>query len=234
MPQISKDKKFVANMFNDIAPIYDSTGHILSLGIDKIWRKKMKKKIAKMSICPISILDIATGTGDLAIELSSLKKCNIIGIDISQNMLAIAKEKVNKKQIQNITFVDGDAMQIPFPDNSFDVVTISFGIRNFENLEVGITEIKRVLKPNGAYFILELTRPSGFVKHFYLFYLRHLLPTIGALFSKNKSAYVYLKETIHDFYQDEALNAFFIKSGFKGCRFFSYSFGLSTLYTGVK
>ncbi len=234
MGKIIKKKERIANMFDEIAPVYDSTGHILSMGVDRIWRKKIRKQIAKIPISPLHVLDLATGTGDLAIEISKINNSQIVGIDIATKMLDVAINKADKKNIHNITFMEGDALNLPFPDKSFDVVTIAFGIRNFENVTAGIQEINRVLRSEGSYFIIELTRPKSIFKPFYLFYLRYLLPSIGAILSRKKSAYTYLKDTISEFEQDEDLNVFFVNNGFDRCRYQHFSFGISTLYTGSK
>lgn len=234
MSPIGKNKEKISKMFNDIASDYDATGHFLSFGIDRLWRRRIKKVITKNQSSPIQILDLASGTGDLAFELSSISESTIIGIDISEKMLEMAKIKQAKNRIQNIQFIHGDALNVPFPDNTFDVVTIAFGIRNFENVENGIKEIYRLLKPNGRYYILELTRPNAFIQPFYLIYLNWILPMIGSIFTHKKNAYIYLKETIKDFEQDDDLSNLFKSNSFTDTHFSHWSFGIATLYTGVK
>ncbi len=234
MSPFSKNKEKVSKMFNDIAHDYDATGHFLSLGIDRLWRNRIKKNIKKNHAFPIQILDLATGTGDLAIKLSSIQSSKIIGIDISEKMLEEATKKAKKSKIHNIHFIHGDALNVPFPDNSFDAITVSFGIRNFENAEAGMKEIYRLLKPNGHYYILELTRPNAIIRPFYLFYLNWVLPIIGSVFTHKKNAYIYLKESIKDFKQDDDLNILFKNNSFSDCHYSHWTFGIATLYTGLK
>ena len=235
MQKIQKDKERIASMFDEIATSYDRADHILSMGVDHLWRKKIRKLIAvKNPQRPIKILDIATGTADLAIEMAKIDQSQIIGIDIAEQMLAVGRQKVLKSERKNIELISGDALQMPFPDNSFDVITVAFGIRNFEDLEAGIKEIHRVLKPNGQYFILELTRPVAAFRPFYSIYLYYILPTLGFLITRKKRAYEYLRNTIRTFHQDEALDEFFIKQGFKKTSFKHLSLGIATIYNGTK
>ncbi|MEI6347580.1 MAG: bifunctional demethylmenaquinone methyltransferase/2-methoxy-6-polyprenyl-1,4-benzoquinol methylase UbiE [Bacteroidota bacterium] len=235
MQKIQKDKEKIASMFDEIAQSYDRADHILSMGVDHIWRRKIRKLIQRdFPQQSISILDIATGTADLAIEMAKIEQSKIVGIDIAEQMLAVGKEKVNRKHLQNIELRRADALKIPFSDNSFDVVTVAFGVRNFENLEAGIKEIFRVLKPNGRYYILELTRPIAIFRPFYSIYLYYILPILGFLITQKKTAYVYLKNTIRDFHQDDALDAFFINQGFKNTSFTHLSLGIATIYKGIK
>jgi demethylmenaquinone methyltransferase/2-methoxy-6-polyprenyl-1,4-benzoquinol methylase len=222
-------------MFDEIATSYDRADHILSMGVDHLWRKKIRKLIAvKNPQRPIKILDIATGTADLAIEMAKIDQSQIIGIDIAEQMLAVGRQKVLKSERKNIELISGDALQLPFSDNSFDVITVAFGIRNFEDLEAGIKEIQRVLKPNGQYFILELTRPVAVFRPFYSIYLYYILPTLGFLITRKKRAYEYLRNTIRTFHQDEALDEFFIKQGFHKTSFKHLSLGIATIYNGIK
>jgi demethylmenaquinone methyltransferase/2-methoxy-6-polyprenyl-1,4-benzoquinol methylase len=235
MQKIQKDKERIASMFDEIATSYDRADHILSMGVDHIWRRKIRKLIAiKNPQRPIKILDIATGTADLAIEMAKIDQSQIIGIDIAEQMLAVGRLKVVNSGRKNIELISGDALQIPFPDNYFDVITVAFGIRNFENLEAGIKEIHRVLKPNGQYFILELTRPVAIFRPFYSIYLYYILPTLGFLITRKKRAYEYLRNTIRTFHQDEALEEFFIKQGFINTSFKHQSLGIATIYNGTK
>lgn len=230
----SKQKEKIASMFDDIATDYDTANHFLSLGIDKSWRKRIKKLILAQNIKSAQILDIATGTGDLAFELASIPDSTITGIDISEKMLDCARLKNGEKKLTNITFLLADGTKTHFNDNTFDVVTVAFGVRNFENFSIGIQEIHRVLKPNGHYYVLELTRPRKFLGPFYNLYLTFLLPIFGWIITRKKSAYTYLRKSIQDFYQDEKLNEYFLKSGFDNCKFKHLSGGIATLYFGEK
>jgi len=230
----SKQKEKIASMFDDIATEYDVANHFLSLGIDKRWRKKIKELILSQNLKSSLILDIATGTGDLAFDLATIAEATIIGMDISEKMLDCARQKNEKRKHANLTFLLADGTKIPFNDNSFDVVTVAFGVRNFENFPNGIHEIHRVLKPNGHYYVLELTRPQKFLGPFYNLYLTFLLPILGWIITRKKSAYIYLRKSIQDFYQDENLNEYFLKSGFDNCKFKHLSGGIATLYFGEK
>ena len=234
MQKLPKKKENIALMFNQIADDYDTTGHVLSLGIDRLWRKKIRKIIARKHPSPLKILDLASGTGDLTIELSKIPHSTIVGVDISEKMLDCAMQKVQKQKAGNIRFMLADALQIPFPENTFDVVTVAFGVRNYEDFSVGIREIHRVLKPNGYYYIIELTRPILIIRPFYFVYLNWFLPTIGSLFTHKKNAYTYLKNSILDFNQDDDLNVYFVDEGFKDCSYQHWSLGIATLYSGRK
>lgn len=234
MQQSRKSKENIARMFDQISKEYDTTGHFLSLGIDRIWRKRIRKFIAKNHPSPMQILDLATGTGDLALELSKIPLSTIVGLDISKKMLDCAQQKIEKQKVGNIRLMQADALQIPFPEAAFDVVTVAFGIRNYEDFYAGIREIHRVLKPNGCYYIIELTRPNAIIRPFYLLYLHWLLPAIGSLFTHKKNAYTYLKDSICDFDQDDALNIHFLDAGFKDCSYVHWSLGIATLYSGQK
>lgn len=222
-------------MFDEIAVTYDKADYVLSMGTDLKWRRKIRKQIAAdHPLQPLRILDIATGTGELAVEMSKIDQSQIVGIDISEQMMDVARQKIATQALRNVEVFNADALQMPFPDGSFDVVTVAFGIRNFEHLEMGIKEIHRVLKPNGKYYILELTRPVAVFRPFYAIYLYYLLPILGFLITRKKKAYVYLKNTIRDFHQDESLNAFFDKHGFEKTSFERLTLGIATIYTGVK
>lgn len=224
----------VESMFNDIAPKYDFLNHFLSLGIDIQWRKQVSRLLAPSS--PKTILDIATGTADLAIELSKLKPDSIIGIDIANEMLAIGKTKINKKGLREIIRLEtGDSEDLNFPDNSFDAVTVAFGVRNFENLQKGLKEMARVLKPGGTVAILEFSKPKKFpFKHLYHFYSKYILPSFGRIVSKNKEAYTYLPESVSAFAEDKAFLAEMEKAGFKQVKQKRLTYGISTLYSGSK
>ncbi|MCF6366516.1 MAG: bifunctional demethylmenaquinone methyltransferase/2-methoxy-6-polyprenyl-1,4-benzoquinol methylase UbiE [Bacteroidales bacterium] len=228
-------KKQVAEMFNNIATKYDFLNHFLSFNIDKIWRKKSIGLLKKSQ--PKIILDVATGTGDFAVRINkSLKPEKIIGIDISTGMLKVGKEKVLKKKLNEIIeFQEGDSEQINFPDNYFDAVTVAFGVRNFENLQKGINETYRVLKPEGELIVLEFSRPEKFpVKQLYNFYFKRILPSVGKLFSKDMSAYSYLPESVDAFPYGERFIKKMEKSGFKNTSEKKLTFGISSVYYGKK
>ncbi|MEX0812623.1 MAG: bifunctional demethylmenaquinone methyltransferase/2-methoxy-6-polyprenyl-1,4-benzoquinol methylase UbiE [Chitinophagales bacterium] len=227
-------KQQVEQMFDNIAPNYDFLNHLLSLGIDKLWRKKAVKIIGKTD--PESILDIATGTGDFALELVKLKPKKIVGLDLSEQMLSFGRVKVKNKGLQNlIEMVQGDSEKLPYSDNSFDAVSVGFGVRNFENLEKGLSEIYRVLKPGGILAVLEFSKPKVFpVKQIFYFYFHFILPIIGKLFSKDQRAYTYLPESVEAFPEGKAFVGILEKQGFKSIECTSLTFGISSIYSGRK
>ncbi len=230
---ISK-KEQVETMFNAIASEYDNLNRVISFGIDVKWRKKIVQIIAEKQ--PQFILDIATGTGDLAILLSQTNAEKIIGLDISAGMLEVGKQKIAAKNLsQTIEMVIGDSEKMPFQDNTFDAITVAFGVRNFENLEKGLTEILRVLKPNGTFVILETSIPTKFpFKQGYTFYSKKILPLIGKLFSKDKVAYQYLSDSASIFPYGEALNNILRKIGFINVEHLPQTFGVATIYLASK
>lgn len=235
MQDIRKDKEQISSMFDEIAIGYDKADHLLSMGIDHIWRRKLRKIIAAdYPNQPVKILDVATGTGDLLIEMSKIEQSHVVGLDFSEQMLQVAKQKAAKCPRDNMEFLYADALNMPFPDESFDVVTVAFGIRNFQDLTAGICEINRVLKPNGRYYILELTLPNPIIRPLYSLYLNYLVPFFGYLITHKKRAYHYLSHSIRGFYQDEKLNHFFKDAGFKHCQYKHWTFGVATLYSGQK
>ena len=225
----------IAAMFDRISPKYDAPNHLLSLNIDKVWRRKTAKAVAKSQ--PKTILDLATGTADLAIALA---KCNpqahIIGMDISEKMLEIGKEKVSKKGLANqIELRLGDAATLPFESNTFDAVTVAFGVRNFENLEHGLSEIQRVLKPNGRAVILEFSMPERFpIKQLYALYFKHLLPSIGKAVSKDGNAYSYLPLSVEQFPKPKVFLRMLAEKGLENGMAKPLSFGIASLYTSTK
>lgn len=224
----------VETMFDNIAPKYDFLNRFLSLGIDIIWRKKAIKKLKVDS--PKLILDIATGTGDFALEALSLKPDKIIGVDISEGMLAVGRKKIAAKNLSNkIELVKGDSEKLNFNDNTFDAVIVAFGVRNFENLEKGIADIYRVLKPNGKLVVLEFSNPKKFpVKQFYTFYSSKILPRIGNSISKDKSAYTYLPESVMAFPDGDNFTNVMKKVNFNTCTITTLSGGIASIYTGKK
>ena len=227
-------KEQVTNMFDTISKEYDGLNRVISFGIDIKWRNKVVNLVKAKQ--PKTILDIATGTGDLAINLTKTNAEKITGLDISPGMLDIGKQKVLKKNLQNtIEMVIGDSEQLPFKNNTFDAITVAFGIRNFENLEKGLSEILRVLKPNGVFVILETSVPTKTpYKQGYSFYTKRILPLIGKLFSKDKVAYSYLCESASVFPHGEMLNNILSKIGFINAKALPQTFGVATIYTSSK
>jgi demethylmenaquinone methyltransferase/2-methoxy-6-polyprenyl-1,4-benzoquinol methylase len=225
----------IAAMFDRISPKYDALNHLLSLNIDKVWRRKTAKTVTKSH--PNTLLDLATGTGDLAIALA---KCNpqthIIGLDISEKMLDIGKTKIAQRKLENqIELSLGNAATVPFEDNHFDAVTVAFGVRNFENLGKGISEIQRVLKPAGEVFILEFSMPERWpVKQLYRFYFKRILPRIGRHLSKEPDAYTYLPESVERFPKPDDFMQLLSEKGLENCTKRTLSFGIATLYTAEK
>jgi demethylmenaquinone methyltransferase/2-methoxy-6-polyprenyl-1,4-benzoquinol methylase len=233
-PQGTK-KEQVADMFNNISKTYDFLNHFLSLGIDIIWRKKAINELKKDQ--PKLILDVATGTGDFAFEaLTILKPEKIIGVDISQGMLDIAQQKINKRNLTNKFQVRlGDSEKLPFDADAFDAVTVAYGVRNFENLETGLSDIHRVLKPGGKAVVLEFSKPKVFpVKQLYNFYFNYITPAIGKLFSKDARAYTYLPESVAAFPDGKTFTALMDKVGFKHTKQRPLAFGICSIYTGIK
>ncbi len=227
-------KEMVQNMFNNIAPKYDLLNHLLSAGIDKGWRRKVRRALAAGH--PETILDVATGTGDLAIELAKLPNTRIIGIDIAEDMLKIGRKKIEKKGLtQRITLEPGDSENIRFADNTFDAITVAFGVRNYENLEKGLREMYRVLKPGKKTAILEFSKPAAFpMKNLYQFYFNHILPAIGRMVSKDPMAYTYLPESVARFPEKNAFLEVLKKTGFKNPTQKRLTFGIATLYVAEK
>ncbi|RKR09710.1 demethylmenaquinone methyltransferase [Flavobacterium sp. 90] len=227
-------KEQVAQMFDNISGNYDNLNRVISFGIDVKWRKKVLKIVSDTK--PKIILDIATGTGDLAILMSQTNAEKIIGLDISAGMLEVGRKKVEEKKLSNvIDLVLGDSENIPFEDNYFDAITVGFGVRNFENLEKGFSEILRVLKPNGVFVILETSVPDKTpYKQGYNFYSKNILPIIGKLFSKDNSAYGYLSESAAAFPYGEKLNNILRKIGFIDVVALPQTFGVATIYSASK
>ncbi|MES2593234.1 MAG: bifunctional demethylmenaquinone methyltransferase/2-methoxy-6-polyprenyl-1,4-benzoquinol methylase UbiE [Bacteroidota bacterium] len=232
--QTTSKKEQVATMFNNIAPKYDFLNQLLSMGIHKGWRRKAVGLLKPLH--PKTILDIATGTADFAIEAMKLNPEKVIGVDISEGMLKLGVEKINKLGLQNkIELKLGDSENLPFADNSFDAITVGFGVRNFENLEKGISDIYRVLNPNGMIAILEFSKPSHFpVKQVYNFYFRYVTPFVGKIFSKDNSAYTYLPESVNAFPAGEEFLNVLRKAGFKETKAISLTFGIASIYTAKK
>jgi demethylmenaquinone methyltransferase / 2-methoxy-6-polyprenyl-1,4-benzoquinol methylase len=230
------DKKDqIQRMFNDISGRYDLLNHLLSFGIDYTWRRKF---VSQLSRCqPKQVLDVATGTGDLAILVGSLASVKeVVGIDNASNMILIAKNKVLQSKFKKkITFRDGDAEAIPFPDESFDAVTVAFGVRNYEDLEKGLTEMRRVLRSGGVMMILEFSHPEVMPwKQLYGFYAKYMIPLIGRLVSRHKEAYTYLPESVSAFPSGENFTNILSKLGLKNVTRRSLTFGIATIYSAEK
>ena len=224
----------VEEMFDNISKEYDILNRVISFGIDISWRKKIVKILKSKN--PSTILDVATGTGDLAIELVKTNAKKIIGLDISKGMLDVGINKINHKNLNNtIEMVIGDSENLKYDDNFFDAVTVSFGVRNFESLDSGLREIYRVLKTNGSLVILETSNPTKFpFKQFYTVYSKFILPTIGKIFSKDKLAYNYLSESSAEFPYGEKFNNILKKIGFTNVVDFPQTFGVATIYVASK
>ena len=227
-------KEQVTQMFDTISKEYDGLNRVISFGIDIKWRNKVVQIVAEQQ--PETILDIATGTGDLAISLTKTSAKEITGLDISDGMLEVGRKKISHKQLNDkIKMVLGDSENLPFDDNTFDAVTVAFGVRNFENLEKGLAEIRRVLKPNGIFVILETSVPvKSPYKQGYKFYTKNILPVIGKVFSKDQSAYSYLCESASVFPYGEALNNILRQIGFNSVTDLQQTFGVATIYKAFK
>ncbi len=227
-------KEQVAKMFNNISHRYDLLNRVLSLGIDISWRKKAVKILKEHH--PENVLDVATGTGDFAIAAVAAGPKKITGVDISEQMLAVGREKITKLQLNDkLALLSGDSENLSFQDNYFDAVIVSFGVRNFENLEKGMSEIRRVLKPGGLLIVLEFSKPTGFFfKHFYNFYFRFILPGVGKMISRDTAAYRYLPDSVNAFPYGKAFTDILDKTGFKNTKCKELTFGVSSIYTGLK
>lgn len=227
-------KRQVAKMFNNIAIRYDFLNHFLSLGIDRYWRRKAISYLKDRT--NTLILDIATGTADLAIEAVSLKPEKIFGVDISTEMLEIGRQKIIKKKLQDkIQLLEGDSEDLIFEDNKFDAVTVAFGVRNFQDLETGLEEMRRVLRPLGMIVILEFSQPKNFLfKKLYNFYSSRITPGIGKVISKDKEAYSYLHESVKAFPHGIDFCNILVDCGYKNVHFTPLTFGIVTIYTAEK
>ncbi len=225
----------VERMFDSIATTYDTLNITLSMGIDRIWRRKALDTLRPYA--PMRMLDVATGTGDLAIlSARRLQPQQIVGIDLSEGMLAVGREKVKAENLESvITLECQDCLNLNFPDDTFDAITVAFGVRNFENLEKGYAEMYRVLKPGGVLLVLELSTPERFpMKQLYQFYSASVIPTVGKLISKDASAYDYLNKSVKVVPQGEEMASIFRNTGFRDVRFERYTFGICSCYRGVK
>jgi len=233
--QVDKSKKQeVAEMFDNISARYDFLNHFLSLGIDKIWRRKAIKQLRSIPVK--KIIDIATGTGDFAIAALKLNPEEVIGLDISAGMLAVGEQKMLKNKVDSIIKMQlGDSENIPYDSNYFDALTVGFGVRNFENLELGLTEMLRVLKPGGKAVILEFSKPKRFpIKQIFGFYSRYFIPFFGKRISKDAKAYSYLPESVAAFPEGKDFEDILRKIGYKNIESTLVSGGIATIYAGIK
>ncbi len=221
-------------MFDNIAGHYDFLNHFLSMGIDRLWRRKAIRMVAARK--PLWVLDVATGTGDFAVEASKMEGVRITGIDISEKMLAVGREKVKKLGLEDrIHLSKEDSENLSFEKSSFDAITVAFGVRNFENLAAGLKEMQRVLRKDGMVCILEFSRPHVFpVKQFYEFYFFKVLPFVGKWFSKDNSAYTYLPESVYHFPDGPDFLSLLRSCGFEEVKQYPLTFGIASIYTGIK
>lgn len=226
--------KQVEEMFDNISKRYDLLNHILSFRIDKIWRKRAISMLQVQK--PQYILDVATGTGDFAIEATRKLGCRIVGVDISAGMLEVGKRKIEKRNLKSrIELIKADSEDLPFKDELFDGATVAFGVRNFENLKKGLMEIIRILKPGGTIIVLEFSKPAKTpFKQIYFFYFKYVLPFIGRIISKDRRAYTYLPESVHEFPDGDMFTQILGEVGFVENEFFSQTFGIACIYKGIK
>ena len=226
-------KSQVEDMFDNIAPKYDLLNHVLSMKIDVLWRNKLVNMLKKDQ--PKLVLDVATGTGDLAIAVHKGTNAKVVGLDLSQQMLNVGIDKIKKLNLdQDISMQKGDAEQLPFEDNKFDGVTVAFGVRNFENLEKGLSELRRVVKENKSIYILEFSKVEGFLGPLYMFYFKNILPAIGRLVSKDNRAYTYLPDSVNTFPFREKMKTILLNTGFRKVEYIKLSLGIATIYKATK
>lgn len=227
-------KEEVTSMFNNIAHRYDFMNHFLSLGIDRIWRRKAVN--ALKSLEPKMLLDIATGTGDFAIALLKLKPKKIIGMDISKGMLEVGKKKMQERKVDHIIDMQhGDSENLPFESETFDAVTVAFGVRNFENLKLGLSEMLRVTRSGGKVVILEFSKPKKFpIKQSFSLYSKYVIPFFGKNIAKDEKAYAYLPESVSVFPEGKEFTDILTELGYQNVKAETLSGGIATLYTGTK
>ena len=226
-------KHEVEEMFDNIAPKYDLLNHVLSMKIDVIWRNTLVKWLHNDQ--PKEVLDVATGTGDLAITVHKGTGAKVVGFDLSQQMLNVGIDKIKKLNLDGeISMIKGDAENMPFESNKFDAVTVAFGVRNFENLEKGLAELRRVVKENKSVYILEFSKVEGFMGPLYMFYFKNILPQIGKLVSKDNRAYTYLPDSVNAFPFGEKMKNILLETGFKNVEYKKLSLGIATIYKATK
>jgi len=227
-------KEQVTEMFDNVSSNYDFLNRVLTFGIDISWRKNVVALVKEGKA--EKVLDIATGTGDLAIMMAKADIDDVTGLDISPGMLNIGIQKVKDEGLKaKVDMVIGDSEKLPFEESTFDAITVAFGVRNFENLELGLQEILRVLKPKGSLIVLETSQPTSFpVKQGFQFYSKYVIPTVGKLFSKDKSAYDYLPESAAAFPYGEKFNNILLKTGFNSSNVYPQTLGVATIYHAIK
>ncbi len=226
-------KSQVEDMFDNIAPKYDVLNRVLSLKIDVLWRNTLVKWMKNDS--PQEVLDVATGTGDLAIAIEKGTGSRVVGLDLSQQMLNVGVIKIKKLKLDGkISMQKGDAENLPFEENRFDAVSVAFGVRNFENLTKGLAELRRVVKDNKSVYILEFSKVEGFLGPFYMFYFKNILPAIGRLVSKDNRAYTYLPDSVNAFPFGEKMRQILLDTGFKKVEYKKLSLGIATIYKATK
>ncbi|MHA6697555.1 bifunctional demethylmenaquinone methyltransferase/2-methoxy-6-polyprenyl-1,4-benzoquinol methylase UbiE [Chryseobacterium sp. A301] len=234
-PYHSKESKKnqVEDMFDNIAPKYDLLNHVLSMKIDVLWREKLVKWMRQDQ--PKEVLDVATGTGDLAIAVHKGTKARIVGMDLSQQMLNVGIEKIKKLGLDSqISMQKGDAEDLDFEDNRFDALSVAFGVRNFENLPKGLSEMRRVIKPGSSAYILEFSKVEGILGPIYMFYFKNILPLIGRLVSKDNRAYTYLPDSVNAFPYGEKMKTVLLEAGYSKVEYKTLSLGIATIYKATK
>lgn len=232
--QTGSKKEQVTSMFNRISGTYDLLNRILSLGIDRSWRKILVKDLSATH--PLLVLDVATGTADLAIAIAKANpEVKVTGLDIAEDMLAIGDLKIHQKGLEKrVSLIPGDAEHLPFDNHAFDACTVAFGVRNFENLDAGLQEMHRVIKPGGKIWVLEFAQPTGWFRPFFLLYFKYLLPLIGRLTSKDAKAYRYLFDSVQAFPEGEAFCNILRNNGFTKVHWQKLTFGTCAIYTGIR
>jgi len=226
-------KSQVEDMFDNIAPKYDLLNHALSMKIDVLWRNTLVRMLKEDA--PQEVLDVATGTGDLAIAVEKGTSAKVVGLDLSQQMLNVGIIKIKKLKLDGkISMQKGDAENLPFEDNRFDAVSVAFGVRNFENLTKGLAELRRVVKENKSVYILEFSKVEGFLAPFYMFYFKNILPAIGRLVSKDNRAYTYLPDSVNAFPFGEKMRQILLDTGFKKVEYKKLTLGIATIYKATK
>ncbi|WP_262891508.1 bifunctional demethylmenaquinone methyltransferase/2-methoxy-6-polyprenyl-1,4-benzoquinol methylase UbiE [Cruoricaptor ignavus] len=226
-------KSQVEDMFDNIAPRYDLLNHVLSLKIDVLWRRLLVHMMAAGR--PQRVLDVATGTGDLAIAIHRGTGAQVTGLDLSQQMLNVGTEKIKNAGLSTgIRMMKGDAENLPFQDDTFDAVSVAFGVRNFENLEMGLREMRRVVKPGGSVFILEFSQVEGILRPLYQFYFKNILPRIGRLVSRDNRAYTYLPDSVNAFPYGDAMKKILLAQGYSKVDYKKLSLGIATIYKATK
>ena len=229
----SKEKAGVRAMFDAIAPRYDLLNHILSMGIDRRWRKTLTRRLARIN--PNKVIDVATGTADLALLIGRETKASVTGVDISTGMISIGQKKVNLANMAStVTLVEADSANLPFDDHAFDAATVAFGVRNFEHTVAGLREMTRVIKPGGKIFVLEFSTPKGFPGLVASVYMRYIMPWIGRVISRHPTAYNYLPETALAFPEGEQFAALLREAGLEQTTVTPLTFGVATLYDARK